>query len=220
MTSDWQQWSNWIIEGHFISYLDEGVRYYEQVLVRDLAHWEYEWPERIAPGATSGPFIPDDLEITKGYDVNSRQNNIWQVIFGIQTQVYLYIEFPTDIHRHGIPKEPKPRTGLREVSHFEEYMSPFIEPSFITEHFMKRPSLFRMAFDAYNPDETIYLQPKLNFFISKMVTERLGTEQNGTLIPTKDIYKETLEKLYKRLTPQRPITLYPVMLPAEAPGNN
>lgn len=217
MGDEWKDWSNWIPEGHFISYIRETTRYYELVLQRDLAHWVYHWPEIIAAGSVSGPFVPATLEITKGYDKSNNSNQIWQVIFGIKGQVYIYIELPTDVHRHGIPKEPKPSTVNREVSHFEEWMSSFLEPTFLTEHFMIRPETPQIAFDAYNPN-SIDMCPELNIFISKLVTERIGTVTNSTLEPTAPRFRETLEKLHNRLIPLRPLTIMPVRAPAEAPA--
>jgi len=210
---DWKEWSNWLKEGYFISYVRNGTRYYEHITARDLAHYVYEWHETISAETTSGPLVPEDLVMTKGYDSGTNQNRVWQMIFGIKTQVYIYIELPTDIHRHGLPKVPKPRPGFREVSHFEEWMSDFHEPTFLTEHFMMKPGYDRINFSAYNPN-SISIKPYLNVFIARMITERIGTEQNSVLRPTSERWKETLEKLYKRLIPHRPITLMPVRAPA------
>ena len=216
--SEWKQWSDWLREGYYVSYLLNGIRYYEHIIMRDFAHYVYTWPETVEAGSDSGPFVPDDLEITLGYDENSNTNHIWQMIFGIKGQVYIYVELPTDVHRHGIPKQPKPSTALRAVSHFEEWMSPFQEPSFITEHFLMRPVNTQIAFSAYNPNDIDITDLKLNIFIAKMVTERIGTEQNGTLTPTSSRWRETLDKLWRRVIPHRPITLLPVRAPAEAPA--
>jgi len=216
--ADWKEWSSWLVEGYYISYVEDEVRYYEHIIARDLAHYEYRWPETISAGGVSGPYIPDNLEVTRGYDKATNQNRIWQLIFGIKGQAYIYVELPTDIHRHGIPKAPKPTKELREVSHFEEWMSPYREPSFITEHFMKRPNLHRIAFSAYNPQDIDLTEVLLNIFIAKLVLERIGTEQAGVLTPTKDRWRELLEKLYRRVIPHRPITLMPVRAPAEAPA--
>lgn len=226
---EWSEWSDWLREGFYISYRRDGIRYYEHIIERDFAHYEYDWPETIDAGTESGPYIPADLEITRGYDQNNNTNNLWQVIFGIKGQAYIYIELPTDTHRHGIPKRPKPGTDLREVSHFEEWMSPFKEPSFITEHFMMRPETMHIAFDAYNPQAIDLPDVRLNIFIAKLVTERIGTEEYGKLVTplmkTPDItsrlearWMETLEKLYKRTMPFRPITIMPVTAPAVAPA--
>jgi hypothetical protein len=212
--ADWKDWSDgWLREGYFISYTLDNARYYEHVIARDIAHYEYEWHETIPAGKMSGPRVPDYLVPTVGYDKDTNQNQIWQMIFGIKGQVYIYIELPTDIHRHGLPKVPKPTTELPYVSHFEEWMSPYQEPSFITEHFMMKPGFDRIAFSAYNPGE-IDIKPWLNIFINKMITERIGTEQNDILTPTSIKWKETLDKLSKRVIPHRPITLMPVRAPA------
>lgn len=216
--ADWKDWSDgWLKEGYYISYLRDGVHYYEHVIQRDFAHWEYPWHETIAAGAESGPIVPSEFEITQGYDPRTNTNHVWQFIFGLKGQVYLYVELPTDLHRHGIPKAPKPSSIKREVSHFEEWMSPFKEPSFITEHFLMRPECIQIALSAYNP-QSISQTPVLNFFIAKMVTERIGTVDAGVLNPVNERWRETLDKLYRRAIPHRPITLLPVRMPAEAPA--
>ena len=219
MVSDFRDWSEgWLKEGFFISYVRDGVHYYEYICQRDMAHWEYDWPEPISAAHDSGPFVPEQLEITKGYDDKTNTNHVWQVIFGIKGEVYIYVELPTDLHRHGIPKVPKPSPTMRRVSHFEEWMSAFNEPTFITEHFMMRPDTQQICLSAYNPNSINFTDVKLNFFISKMVTERVGTVENGRQFPKADRWTETLDKLYRRLIPQRPITLLPVRMPAEAPA--
>jgi len=216
---EWDDWSEgWLKEGYFISYYRDGVRYYEYIIQKDFAHWVYDWPETIDTESTSGPFTPAQLEITRGYDVRTNLNHIWQLIFGIKGQAYIYIELPTDLHRHGIPKVPKPSTTDRAVSHFTEWMSPFREPTFITEHFMMRPDTLQISFDAWNPNTIDLTDVQLNLFISKMVTERIGTVENGKLLPKAPRWTETLDKLYRRVIPMRPITLLPVRAPAEAPA--
>ena len=216
--ASWRDWSDgWLREGYYISYVREGITYYERVIARDLAHYEFTWPEIIEPGKDSGPTIPEDLEVTRGYDAKANTNHLWQLIFGIKGQVYIYIELPSDIHRHGLPKRPKPTKELREVSHFTEDMSPWHEPSFITEHFMMRPDAHKIALSAYNPT-SISIRPKLRFIINRMITERIGTEEGGRLTPAQPRFAEVLEKLHKRIIPSRPITLMPVRAPAVAPA--
>lgn len=227
---DWKQWSDWLREGFFISYWREGIEYYEHIVMRDLAHWEYDWEETIVHGQPSGPFVPATLEITKGYEERTNTNHIWQMIFGIKGQAYIYVELPTDLHRHGIPKAPKPNTTMRRTSHFEEYMSEFHEPTFLTEHFMMRPETFQIEFSAYNPHDIDLTDVTLNIFIAKMVTDRIGTNDYGVLSTPKITanesltaklerrWRNTLEKLYRREVPCRPITLLPVRAPAEAPA--
>ncbi len=221
----WKEWSSWLREGYFISYVRNGIRYYEYILFRDLAHYVYEWHETVQPGATSGPYVPANIVMTLGYDPDTFMNRIWQIIFGIKGQAYIYLELPTDTHRHGLPKIPKPSSVIREVSHFEEWMSDFHEPSFVTEHIMMKPGYDRINFEAYNPHD-IAIKPYLNVFIAKLTTERVGTERYGVLrtpVAPDDAeltelmrikWAETLEKLYKGQIPQRLLTLSPVRAPA------
>jgi len=220
---DFRYWSQgWLREGDYLSYRREGITYYERVLMRNLAHYVYPWPETIAAGEPSEGKIPDKLQVTRGYDPRTHLNRIWQVIFGINKEVYIYIQLPTDVKRHGIPKQPWHSKEWREVAHFEEWMSPFNEPTFLTEHFMLRPETYRISFDAYNPQDIDITDLKLNFFINKMVTERVGsegyTEVGLQLEATQPRWQEVLKKLYQRLIPCRPITILPVRAPAEAPA--
>jgi len=218
---DWKDWSSWIQEGWYISFLRDDSRIYEVVSLRDLAHWEYDWEGgTIESLHDSGPYAPADLEITKGYDPKTNTNHIWQMIFGIKGQAYIYIELPTDIHRHGLPKIAKPGTKTMRISHFEEWMSPFMEPSFLTEHFLIRPENTFINFSAYNPQSIAITDLKLNIFIAKLITERIGSETRGILAATSERWNETLDKLYRRVIPHRPLTLLPIRLPAEAPSGH
>jgi len=211
------EWSDWLREGYFISYLVEGIRYYEHIVQRDLGHWEYDWPETVVSESDSGPFVPATLEITRGFDAATDTNRLWQMIFGIRGQSLIYVELPTDLHRHGIPKDPKPSSANRFTSHFEEYMSPYLTPTFLTEHFMLRPWNQQIAFSAYNPDAIDDTDLRLNIFLAKLATERIGKIQAGIQTPSATRWTETLDKLYRRVIPHRPLTILPVRAPAEAP---
>lgn len=215
MVNPFNDWSNgWIKEGHYLEFMLENVRYYERVRGRDLAHWEYAWPETVSTLSESGPFVPELLEVTRGYNKSDFSNRIWQIIFGIRGQVLIYVELPTDIHRHGIPKDPKPGSANRYTSHFTEYMTPFMEPSFCTEHFMMREVTSQIGFDAYNPEATDADNLRLNILINKMDTERVGTveytEKGAEMKPTQSRWQEVLDKLYRGVIPCRPVTLLPV----------
>jgi hypothetical protein len=218
---DWRYWSQgWLREGDYLSYVADGITYYERVLMRDWAHYVYALPS-IAAGETTEGNIPDDMEVTRGYDERTHLNYIWQVIFGIKGEAYIYVQLPTDVKRHGTAKKPWHSKEKRDVAHFEEWMSPFHEPSFVTEHFLKRPETYRISFDGYNP-QSITVTPELNFIIAKLVTERVGTEaytEAGLeLKVTQPRWEEILKKLYQRQIPCRPITILPVRMPAAAPS--
>jgi hypothetical protein len=155
---------------------------------------------------------------TRGWDKNTGLNRLWQFIFGIKGQVYIYVELPTDTHRHGIPKAMKPSSSFRTVSHFQEYMSPWHEPSFITEHFLMRPIAQQITLEAYNPNAIEITDCRLNFIINKIVTRRIGYVKNGKLTPVAEVYRDLLDKLAKHQKPCRPISIEPVRAPGEAPA--
>ena len=225
-TMPFQEWSNWVQEGWYLSFQAENIRYWERVKFRDLAHYVLS-VGTVESDHLLEPAVPDALEVTTAYDEKTAKNEIWQVIFGIKGQVYVYVELPTDAKRHGLPKEPWPRDALREVAHFEEWMSPFLEPSFLTEHWMMRPGFERIHFIYYNPEDTD-IAPRLNIFIAKLITDRVGREEDGELFTPvildnatktaklKAKWQETLEKLYKGQIPCKYITLAPVTAPAVA----
>ena len=214
---NWKEWSEgWLKEGFYLSYTLNGVTYYERVLMRDWARYVYDLPSVDADG-TSDENIPADIEITRGYNPATALNYLWQVIFGIMGEVYIYVQLPADVKRHGTAMKPWHSREKRDVAHYEEWMSPFHEPTFITEHFLKRPETNRISFDIYNP-QNITVTPKLNFLIAKLVTERVGTESYTEagleLKPTQPKWEEILRKLYQRVIPCRPITLLPIRMPA------
>lgn len=227
MAGDWRDWSSpespWLKEGYYVSYRMGAVTFYEYIFGRDFAHYVQELGT-IDADDDWGPEVDENLVPTVGYDNENNVNQIWQTIFGIDGQVYIYIELPTDRHRHGLPKVPKPRRELRTVSHFEEYLSPFYEPSFLTEHIMMKPGFDRINLSAYNP-QSIDMAPSLNWIIAKLVTERVGSEEYGVLrtpvIPNDETktdkirqkWEDTLDKLYKHQIPCRPLTLQPVWAP-------
>jgi hypothetical protein len=221
--ADWRDWSHgWLREGDYISFTADGVTYYERVVLRDFARYVYDWPETIAAGSVSEGKVPTDMEVTRGYDERTKLDYMWQIIFGIKGQAYIYVQLPADVKRHGTAKMPWHSVSKRTVAHFEEWMSPFHEPSFITEHFLKRPETYRISFDAYNPTDIALTDLKLNFMIAKLVNERVGTEsyteEGLKLEATQKRWEETLKKLYQRQIPCRPITILPVRMPAEAPS--
>ena len=179
---------------------------------RDWGHIEYNWEENVMPLSESGPFTPADLEVTK-------EDQIWQIIFGIEPDVYIYVLLPTDVARHGVAKRPMQTSALREVGHFTISESPYQKPAFKTEHFLIKPIQSFIAFRAYNPQSIVFYEAinpiQLNIEIAKCEMERIGTEEEGILTPAEDRFKETLEKLYRRTLYHRPLTLFPVRAPAK-----
>ncbi len=212
MSGQIESWADWLKEGFFYSYREQQVRKFFNVMYRDWAHIEYTWPEDIAPGVVSGPIVIDNLETTK-------ENQIWQVIFGISHDVYVYIHAPTDIERHGVAKVPKQTTNLREVGHYRMQDSWWDKPSFITEHFLLKPEIPYVAFSVYNPRnitfKTAYNPIKLNFYLCKCEMEQVGEEVKGELQAAESRFTETLDKLYRRVIMHRPLTLIPLRAPAK-----
>lgn len=205
-------WAKWMEEGFFYSFEHQKVRTYFYVLNRDWAHIEYTWEEDVSSGAFSGPFVPSDLETTK-------ETQIWQLVFGVEPDVYVHVYLPTDVARHGVAKKPRSTSALREVSHYTMKDSPFRYPTFVTEHFLIKPINPYMGFAAYNPRNITFLHDynpiKLNIYLAKCEMEMIGSETSGELSAAATRYEETLDKLYRRVIPHRPLTLEPVRAPAK-----
>lgn len=212
MAEQIESWANWLREGFFYSYREQQVRKFFNVMYRDWAHIEYTWEEDVAPGVASGPVTISDLETTK-------ENQIWQIIFGISHDIYVYIHAPTDIDRHGVALRPKQTTSLREVGHYRMQDSWWDKPSFITEHFLLKPEIPFVAFSVYNPRNITFRHDynpiKLNFYVCKCEMEQVGEEVKGELLPAESRFTETLDKLYRRVIMHRPLTLVPLRAPAK-----
>ena len=202
-------WSEWLMPGHFYSYVQEQVTNYFMVANREWAHIEYTWPERVDSGTMSGPFTVANMELTK-------TGQIWQVIFGVEPQCRLYIKVPVEIARHGTAKQPVWSVAFSTVGHYESWSTPWDQPSWISEVFMIRPITNFLAFEVFNKED-ITIQPDINFFLAKCVMQPIGTVYNGRLTPAANRFTETLKRLYQRTIPHRPLTLMPVRAPAEAP---
>lgn len=202
-------WADWIREGHFLSFLyEQQERKYYRAKHRDIAHYEYTWDETIATVTESGPTTLVDLEVTIPW------TQMHQLVWGIRPQCYVYVQLPTDIERHGLPKRPKHTPAYRTVAHFGMHDSPFDCPSWLTEHFMQRPIDPFIAFTVYNKTP-ITITPIFNFWINKFEVEHIGNEAaDGTQSPAKTKFAEVLDKLCKQLVPCRNITLLPVRAPA------
>lgn len=202
-------WADFLREGHFLSFLYEASqRKYYQVKHRDIAHIEYTWGENISTLSESGPTTIADLEVTVPW------TQLSQLIWGVTPQCYVYVQLPTDIERHGLPKRPKHTSNYYTVAHFGMHDSPFDNPSWLTEHFMQRPIDPYIAFTIYNKTP-ITITPIMNFWVNKMEVEHIGDEEaNGAQSPAKPKFADVLDKLCKRLIPCRPITLLPVRAPA------
>lgn len=206
-------WADWLKEGHFYSFDDQQrVRRFFNVLYRDWAHIEYTWEEDVLAGEASGPVTITDLETTK-------ESQIWQIIFGLNVDAYIYTHLPTDMDRHGTAKQPKQTSSLRTVGHYRMQDSWWDRPSFVTEHFLIKPHTPFIAFTAYNPqsiDFTASYHPvKLNIYIAKCEMEIIGEVSNGEQAAATPRFAETLDKLHRRVIPHRPLTLWPLRAPAK-----
>jgi len=207
-----EEWAGWLKEGLFYSYRERQERHYFNVLFRDWAHFEYTWEEDVAAGGFSGPVTINDLETTK-------ENQIWQVIFGLNKDVNMYVHLPTDIDRHGVAKRPKQTATFRNVGHYGIQDSWWYRPSFVTEHFLLKPEVPFIAFSAFNPRNIAFLEDfspiMLNIYIAKCEMERIGTVTSGEQAPAHARFTETLDKLYRRVLRHRPLTLVPLRAPAK-----
>ncbi|MHC1602489.1 MAG: hypothetical protein ACXQS4_04600 [Methermicoccaceae archaeon] len=205
------KWSpGWLVEGHYISYYDpdRAVEQYAFIDRREFAHYEYEWSSAVAAGSESDATVISDLESTKS------RTQLFQVLFGIDGEVYVYVSAPEDTIRHGLPKAVQATSSHREVGHFTQWMSPYEQPDWCTEHFLLRPPIMNLTFRVYNPTD-IDITPTLNIYINKCELEPLGYVDEGRIYPAKDRYAEIMDKLYRKVVPMRPVSLFPVRAPAE-----
>lgn len=211
-----ESYSGWFQEGHYLSFVDQDVRYYYYVLHRDYATIRYEWEESVSATTESGPYTIQDLQPTK-------DNQLFQIIFGISRDVFVYQYLPQDVLRHGLPRRAQPSSTYRQVADYLMRDSPEQQPSWITEFFLIRPHVPYVGFSCYNPHD-ISLMPKLRFYVAKLQLEPLGSvnlrEGSEPEAPKTasgrpiSRYNKILNLLQDRVIRHRPITLLPVRAPA------
>lgn len=193
----------WHIEGDYLRlYSPETERWsFYYVKQREQALYIHKWSEKISPNTESGP---EDLEDLKPLALN----RLDQVIFGVKTRCLIYLNLPHETRRWGTDKKPIATSDLREVGYVDETISPYEEPSFLTEFFLQKGGAYEYPqFYAYNPTNRT-LKPTLMFRINKLIVEEI----------TRERYPELYEKLEKRVIPYRPITLGGVPVTRTGPG--
>lgn len=147
----------------------------------------YRWTKDVASNAESGPENIEDLE-------PGRRDVLYQVIFGIKPNVYIYIAIPADTRLYGVAEEAIPREGFREVGAITQDMSPYKNPDFITELFLMKDTSYEYpALYAYNPNNKP-VRPVIRFIVNKIEMEEI-TEA------------ETIELMKKKRITYRPIVL-------------
>ena len=183
------EYSKWLIEGHFLKLYDPATREHTFYVVtqRERAEYEHVWSENISAGAESGP---ENLENLKPLSIG----RLYQTIFGIDVAALIYIDFPQGSRRWGTDKKPKASSSNRYIGWIDHKMTPYDEPTFATELFLSKGGSYEYPFlYAYNPVNKT-LKPKLHFIQNRLELE----------VITED---DTLEKLEKKLIPSRFITL-------------
>ena len=179
----------WLEEGFFIRLAtpEKGIKEFYFVDRTEPARYEYVWGANIATDTEDGPRNVEDLKPLA-------TDRLYQVIFGIKTACYIYLNLPLNARMWGLDKRPIASSSLREVGYRTLEESPFQWPSFVTEFFLQKDGSYDYpGMYAYNPTERT-LRPRLNFLVNKMVIDKVTDAA-------------VLEKLERKLIPYRPITL-------------
>lgn len=188
-----EEGSGWLKPGYRISIRNvkaEEVQekfYFIKGVARPISKYVYKWSTDIAVNTENGPENITDLE-------PGRRDILYQVIFGIKPDVYIYVNLPADTRLGGIAEEASARSGLREIGAITQDDSPWDNPDFCTEMFLQKdttneyPHLY-----AYNPTNRS-LRPVIKFLISRIELEEI-----------KDT--DTLDKMRRRQIIYRPIQL-------------
>lgn len=189
----------WLLEGHRISLIEDGKpeRFFF-IKKRERARHEYAWTKSIAPNGEDTTVQITDLE-------PQRLDVIYQVIFGVKTGVYVYVNLPLSTRIWGLDKTPTAKTTNRRIGEVTQDTSPYESPDFETELFLQRGGDFAYpALSVFNPTNRS-LRPRIRFEVNKLQLKEI-TARDG----------EIFEKLRKGLLFYRPISLGP--LPAARTG--
>ncbi|MBW2672940.1 MAG: hypothetical protein JRD89_05915, partial [Deltaproteobacteria bacterium] len=173
----------WHIEGDYLRLYSpetETWRFY-YVKQREQALYIHKWSEKISPNTESGP---EDLEDLKPLALNRLDQVIFgvktrldQVIFGVKTRCLVYLNLPHETRRWGTDKKPIATSDLREVGYVDEEISPYEEPSFLTEFFLQKGGSYEYPhLYAYNPTNRT-LKPTIMFRINKLIVEEITRQR-------------------------------------------
>ena len=176
---------NFHVEGDILRLIDteSGLTQDVEVLARERASFVHRWSEYVAPGAENGP-----EEIT---NIEPAEDNkeLYQGVFGVREGMKIYVDFPSNIRLGGFPTFPKPTSSNRDVGHIDNIQSPFDNPDMETEFFLRgNTSKSKISLSVFN-SSGVAMQPKIQFFINKMVikevtnAEKIAKIRLGEIIP-------------------------------------
>ena len=183
--------NSWIKEGHRISVkeVDEPEKFFF-VKQNRISQIEITFSKDVASDTEVGPDLIKDLK-------PGRTDQLFQCIFGINVGVYAYMNLPVRERLHGLDEVPIASSTNREVGHFTEEMSPFENPTQMTEFFLRKGGGFEYpAISVYNPTNKS-LRPKFKYVVNRMVLEQITDP-------------DTVDKMKRRQLTYRPITLGPL----------
>lgn len=186
------EYSQWLQEGFYIRLYDPatGADTFHMVDKREPTRYVHKWSEQISTNVESGP---EDLENIKPLALNRFD----QAIFGVKGGALIYMDLPHGTRIWGTDKKPKATSDLRRVGWVDEEISPYDQPSFVTEFFMQKGGGFEYPhIYAYNPTPRT-IRPWVRFEINQMILVNI----------TRDKYPELYDKLARKVIPYRPITM-------------
>lgn len=178
----------WLKQGYRIGikYMNTPEKFYFITNTKP-ARYVHKWSKDITLDNVSGPENITKLE-------PGRKEVLYQTIFGIKPNVYIYTNLPADTRLGGIAEEAEARSGFREIGAITQDMSIFDAPDFVTEMFLMKDTTQEYPFlYAYNPTNRT-LRPSLNFLINKCDLEEI-----------KDL--SLIERMKRREIMYRPLVL-------------
>lgn len=147
-----------------------GTKEVAMVVATEMANFDHKWSEYIAAGATSGP-----EEITLIEPAEDRRE-LYQGVYAPRENILLTPSLPSNIRLRGFPNLPKALSSNRRVGVDDNISSPFENPDFGTEFFLRgNTNLSKLNLDAFNPT-SVNLKPRVRFIVNKMlVTTKVDT---------------------------------------------
>lgn len=180
--------------GYFIQLRDpdEGTKKFYSVVQSEFARYVWRWQDSsgadvaVIGGQESGPYNIENLKPLS-------LEHLFEIVVGIKGPAYVYLNLPLETRLWGTSKVPIATTANRRVGYISQEDSPWEDPSYNGLFYLMKGGSFEYpSFTVYNPiNKTIC--PELKFDLAKC----------GIAAVTEP---ETLDKLYKKLIPYRPVS--------------
>lgn len=187
----------WLQSGYYIRVYSDAERKFKYYWLREEENLpEYIFGQVAVDGVSFGSVdAGDETGFIEIEDLKPAKNRLYQLLVGVRPAGRFYFEIPSGESIWGTDERPRASTTFRKVGGINQDISPFNNPSWVTEFFLMYNIVPHVNY--YN-STSITTKPEVRFIGKMFLIDDVETLPNG---------QEILNKLVKREIPFRPITI-------------